>query len=281
MNELLKRVIVGVIGIPVGLGVIYLGKFYFFAAIFIISLIGLWEFYKMAKAKGDSPMVFPGLIFLAIFITTLYYYLNSTEFLGLLGILSTTIYEILAAYIVFLVWNLFSSKKNAINNFSTTLSGLFYVYISFGSLLFLRYAEIINVNERGLFIIAYFASIWICDSAAYFIGRKWGQHKIAPKISPKKSWEGGIAGLIASVLSFVLISVMMNLHFPIVELITYGLIIGVLGQMGDFIESGFKRDAGVKDSSSLLSEHGGILDRFDSIMFTAPAILLVNIIFSM
>jgi phosphatidate cytidylyltransferase len=123
-------------------------------------------------------------------------------------------------------------------------------------------------------IIAIFASIWVCDSAAYFIGSAVGKHKLFPRVSPNKSWEGAIAGFIFAVITLIAAHTLLLDEISMVDAVIIGIIVGVFGQFGDLIESLVKRDAGVKDSSSIIPGHGGIFDRFDSILFSAPCIFL-------
>ena len=131
----------------------------------------------------------------------------------------------------------------------------------------------------GFLIIFIFASIWICDSAAYYIGTAFGKHKLFPRVSPKKSWEGAIAGFVFAILTMIASKVIFLDFLSWNSTIGIGIIIGILGQIGDLIESLFKRDSGVKDSSGLIPGHGGIFDRFDSLIFSAPWILiLLNLI---
>jgi phosphatidate cytidylyltransferase len=130
-------------------------------------------------------------------------------------------------------------------------------------------------NPAGKFFILLWLGIWFCDTAAYFGGRWLGKHKLAPNTSPNKTVEGAIFGFIGSILLFSLLG---PLFIP--EINNYyfwftGLIIGIFGQMGDLVESRFKRDAGVKDTSRLLSSHGGFLDRFDSLLFSSPFLFLL------
>jgi phosphatidate cytidylyltransferase len=122
----------------------------------------------------------------------------------------------------------------------------------------------------GLTIIAIFASIWICDSAAYFAGRAIGRHKLFERVSPKKTWEGAIAGFVGAVLAFVAAKALVLPYLSFSSAIICGAIIGSFGQLGDLVESLMKRDAGVKDSSALIPGHGGIFDRFDSLLFVSP-----------
>jgi len=137
------------------------------------------------------------------------------------------------------------------------------------------------IQTAAFFTITMLASIWICDTAAFAVGRKMGKHKIAISISPNKSWEGGIAGLIAAIFTWQCACAYLSpLHeISLSTSIAMGLIAGVFGQVGDFAESLLKRDAGVKDSSSLIPGHGGVLDRLDSILFVSPLAYLYLHIF--
>ncbi len=119
-------------------------------------------------------------------------------------------------------------------------------------------------------------SVWICDTMAYIFGILWGKKKLIERISPKKTVVGFLGGIVGAFVSFY---VMNNLNFIQFELnglhlLTLTFIVGVCGQLGDFVESMFKRDAGVKDSGKLLLGHGGVLDRFDSLIFTSPLVFI-------
>ncbi len=115
--------------------------------------------------------------------------------------------------------------------------------------------------------------IWAGDTAAIFAGRAFGKHPMAPKISPKKTWEGGAANLLACLAAAALVAALIGKPWQIG--LACGLAAGTLGQAGDLFESYVKRQAGVKDSGTLLPGHGGLMDRIDSILFTAPAVALI------
>lgn len=119
--------------------------------------------------------------------------------------------------------------------------------------------------------------LWAGDTAAIFAGRAFGKHPLAPKISPKKTWEGAIANLLACVA--ISIPLGCGIGYSVVTGLICGLAAGVLGQAGDLFESYVKRQAGVKDSGRILPGHGGVLDRIDSILFTAPMVALVLVVF--
>ena len=121
-------------------------------------------------------------------------------------------------------------------------------------------------------VISILASIWMGDSAAYYFGTALGKHKLFPRVSPKKSWEGAIFGFIFSIGTLILVKFIWLDFLSVWNVIILGIIIGFIGQIGDLVESLFKRDSAAKDSSSLIPGHGGFLDRFDSLIFSAPVI---------
>ena len=172
---------------------------------------------------------------------------------------------------------LFRKKNSAIFNTGSTLAGIFYIGLFSSALIKIR--ELYNISSfiydrGGLIIISLLLTIWICDSAAFFIGSPFGKHKLYPRISPNKSWEGAIAGFVFSIFTVIALKSIMLDFLSWRDIIIMGVVVGVFGQIGDLIESLIKRDANVKDSSSLIPGHGGLFDRFDSLLFTAPIIYL-------
>ncbi|MBZ6002626.1 phosphatidate cytidylyltransferase [Leuconostoc gelidum subsp. aenigmaticum] len=122
--------------------------------------------------------------------------------------------------------------------------------------------------------------VWITDSGAYMFGRALGKHKLAPKISPNKTWEGSIGG---SVVAIVIIPIIFSMfkwlpNYGLLELLVFAIILSIAGQLGDLIESGFKRHYGVKDSGNILPGHGGILDRFDSMLIVMPLMAILGML---
>ena len=204
---------------------------------------------------------------------------------------------LLAAVPLMMVIELFRDKPNALMNIAATIMGAMYVSAFFGCLIGLRelfvpadfpvYAHFPNagpfVSEEiaatiyrwgGWTVLTIFTSIWVCDSAAYFAGRAFGKHKLFERVSPKKTWEGAIAGFLGAVGAFLLMQALVLPYLTIFQAIVCGTIVGIFGQLGDLVESLLKRDAGVKDSSTLIPGHGGVLDRFDSILFVSPLLFL-------
>jgi phosphatidate cytidylyltransferase len=126
----------------------------------------------------------------------------------------------------------------------------------------------------GYTIISLFATIWICDTAAYFGGLTLGKHKLFERVSPKKTWEGAAFGFVFAILTMIAAKYLVLEHLALGHCIAVGIIVGTFGQIGDLAESLLKRDAGVKDSSALIPGHGGIFDRFDSLIFVSPLVYL-------
>ena len=180
-------------------------------------------------------------------------------------------------------------------NIGATVFGVAYVSLFFGSLVGLRELfvpsdfpvylhfhvpgpsvpdDVAATIDRwgGFTVLSVFASIWLCDSAAYFVGRAIGKHKLFERVSPNKTWEGAIAGLVFAIGGFVLAHHLLLPYLSLRDALVCGGIVGVFGQLGDLGESLLKRDAGVKDSSNLIPGHGGVLDRFDSLLFVSPLI---------
>ncbi len=265
MGNTAKRVWVSVFSIPLILAAIYFGNFFFFLFVQIIALVSFYEYSVLVKNKGSNVNTLVGYLALIFLITDQFVpFFDLYSFLLVLVLLITGI-------------ELFRNKDSAIYNSGSTLLGVFYIGLFAGSLIGIRefYPRIDDLyNQGGFVIIAMFITIWICDSAAFFGGTALGKHKLFPRVSPNKSWEGAIFGFIFAVLAMILLKIIFLNFLNWITVLSFGFIIGIVGQIGDLVESLIKRDAGVKDSSNLIPGHGGIFDRFDSILYTAPVILL-------
>ncbi len=123
-------------------------------------------------------------------------------------------------------------------------------------------------------VISLFAIIWICDTAAFHVGSALGRHKLFPRVSPNKSWEGAVAGFVAALLAAAAAKYLVLEFLTLGSAVLIGAIVGIFGQIGDLVESLLKRDAGVKDSSTLIPGHGGVFDRFDSLLLVSPLVYL-------
>jgi phosphatidate cytidylyltransferase len=265
LSNLSSRVLVSIIAIPIILAASYFGSFFFYAFVIIVSLIAYYEFTLMVQRKN----VFPNLVFGGVAIA----FILSNQYKPFLGIFTVFVVIVLLVTLI----ELFRNKSSALLNISTTLLGVFYIGLFSSALMAIRefYPNIDNLYSRGGFIvISMLASIWICDSAAYFIGTAIGKHKLFPRISPNKSWEGAISGLVFAVITMIAAKFIVLEFFTTQSAIIIGLLIGIFGQTGDLIESMFKRDVDVKDSSGIIPGHGGVFDRFDSLLYSSPVVWL-------
>jgi phosphatidate cytidylyltransferase len=307
ISNLTTRVIVAAAGIPIIVLLTMVGGYPFFALVVLISAFGLREYYALAQAKGATPQVGMGLAF-GFFVNAVFIYdklsyavLAALDALGLSVPLPTMAQAFLIVLLVFvplaLLIELFRNKPGALLNVASTVFGVLYVSFFMGSLVGIRelfvpadfpvYAhfqssgpsvppEVVSQIDRwgGYTVIAILATIWVCDSAAYFVGRALGRHKLFERVSPKKTIEGALAGFLFSLAAFLLAKFLVLPYLTWTQALVCGAIVGTFGQLGDLAESLLKRDAGVKDSSTILPGHGGILDRFDSLMFVSPLLYL-------
>jgi phosphatidate cytidylyltransferase len=264
-NETGTRIFVSVLAIPFIALASYFGGVLFLIFVLGIALISFFEFATMVKAKSTEPNIFAGLLSTAVIVLNIYF--NWVDFFTLAIIISS----------VLLVLELYHNKSSAILNLGVTYLGIFYIGLFSASILGIRelYKFSSQFYEQGGFlIISILVTIWICDSAAFFLGTAFGKHKLFPRVSPKKSWEGALAGFVFAILTMIAARLLVLDFLTIFDAIIIGAIVGTIGQYGDLIESLIKRDAEVKDSSTLIPGHGGVFDRFDSLLLASPFIYL-------
>jgi len=228
--------------------------------IFLVMIIGIDEFYRMNTNERQTPVKVTGYILTGL-MAAYYFWLPQITLLE--GLLLLTCFIIISLFI-----EMGRDKLNSTRNMGITVLGIMYVPVLLGSVIALRNLDTVYSTY---FTVSMVLAIWICDSAAYVFGMKWGQKKIFPRVSPNKSWVGSVAGLVSSFVVFYglqLCGILPDL--TLLDVAVFSIITGFFGQAGDFAESLLKRDVGVKDSGKLLLGHGGVLDRFDSITFASP-----------
>lgn len=279
MSNLVQRVLVAIVAIPAILFVIVQGGWWFSGFVALLSIICTHEMVGMARAKGAEPQTW--IVLPASGIAVLLFQFSTLWNGELLADIDAMVYGmvlLLAVTLVILSTEIFRNRGNAMLNVMSTFFPLLYPTIPLCFLVLLRGAGIPLAGEwfteGSTFIIAMFVGIWVNDSAAYFAGIQFGRHKILPRVSPGKSWEGWIAGMMGSVVAMWAMMHLMQPSFPAHHAMILGALVGIAGPLGDFAESLLKRDAGVKDSSTLIPGHGGVLDRFDSVFFVAPVMFI-------
>ncbi len=299
MSNHLQRLLVAIVAIPLIIGITIAGGVWFLLFIGIVATLGLSEFYALSVAKGAKPLKVIGSVTGVLVLLSFYNSNLLSVFHSLLGQAPNSEAQFLLLIILISIpllglIELFRNNGSAQLNLSTTIMGIFYVSLFFGSLIGIREIfsplhipvtkyfpagmspDIGDILYRwgGYTVVTIYAMIWICDSAAYYVGRSIGKNKLFPRVSPNKSWEGAIGGFVFAVLTALGAKFLYLDYLQLHEAIILGIIVGVFGQLGDLFESLLKRDAGVKDSSNLIPGHGGVLDRFDSLLFVAPIVYL-------
>jgi len=255
------RNLINAVGIPLLLLIIIQGGIYYSIFILIASVVALGEFYTIMENKGAKPLRWMGMAS-TVFIADYYYVQPLTSAHDILG-------GVILIIILTCIWELFSIKENSSLNISTTLSGILFISVLMCTAIDIRQFDHLMSTNLTLALIT---SVWVCDAAAFILGTAFGVKKIFPEVSPNKSWFGSISGLIAAEIIMLAFHYQgwLGSYFTLHDAIALGFISGFFGQIGDFTESLLKRDAGLKDSGSLLAGHGGVLDRFDSLIFAMP-----------
>ncbi len=268
MKELWSRILVAVAGIPVLIFLIWQGSWYFFFLTAVIGLAGQWEIYRMLRQKEARAFELPGYTLTLL----LMFCIMQPSMLPAMLMLLVLQFILLA--------EMFRNTASALLNVGATLTGIIYPGLPAAALLWLR----IDGGQQGIahpaaYILTVFVAIWANDTFAYFTGKSLGRHKLFERVSPKKSIEGLLGGIAGTFMVFFTVYYMQWYPLGLEEAIFNSLIVGLTGPAGDLVESWFKRDSGLKDSSQLLAGHGGILDRFDSLLFVAPFLVILYTLF--
>ena len=260
-STLLSRLPIIILGIPCVIFLLNEGGLIFAGFVTIVVFLCLMEFYGLKRKKGARPNRLIG-TFMALTICFLYIQFPNINAINIIS-------SLLLLIILCLFIQMFSGLDNSIDNVTITLGGVVYIAGLLGAMIALRNWDSLN---GARFTMSMIFSVWICDAAAYIFGTLWGKKKMIERISPKKTIVGFCGGIVGAFTSFYMMDQVGFVQYELngMHLLVLTFIVGICGQLGDFIESMFKRDAGVKDSGKLLLGHGGVLDRFDSLIFATP-----------
>jgi len=265
-SELAKRVAVAAVGIPIAVTAGYMGGYWLAGLLAVLAALAAAEFCRMYRGKGIAAAPWVAAL-LAVAYVWLAVGLPSSGYLVWATVLTLGVTAVL----------IIRTEPQGQPGLAAVLTA-FGAFYAGGLLAFALWLRSIGGTGPGwsgtavLFLPV--AVTWLGDSAAYSVGRAIGRNKLAPVISPKKTWEGAIAGLVATAAGAALYVELTRQLVPwsmsLWQVLLFGSLISVAGQVGDLFESRFKRDCGVKDSSNLLPGHGGALDRVDSLLFVFP-----------
>lgn len=255
-----KRLISGIVLVILAFLVVTAGGNVLFAVTGAISLIGMFELYRVMKIE-KAPLAWIG-------------YIACISYYGLLWFDGEQYVTLMTVAVLMLLMSIyvFTFPKYKTEEITVTFFGLFYVGIM------LSYLYQVRMVDDGAYLVwLIFLSSWGCDTCAYCVGMLFGRHKLAPVLSPKKSIEGAIGGVAGSAILGAVYAVlmgqkMMTVGNPVVACALSCAIAAIISQVGDLAASAIKRNHQIKDYGHLIPGHGGMLDRFDSMIFTAPAI---------
>ena len=252
-----KRVITALWGILLLIAAVWFDKPlpWFTILVAIWGILAVFEFYRLVTALKVSPLTYFGLIWTLLFILSPHF-----DYDTLTPLLLTS------AVILPLVWLLLRpQKEGAFASWAWTIAGILYVGWLLSYLVALRGVD----DGRNWVFLALFIT-FASDTSAFFVGRALGKHHLAPRVSPGKTWEGAIAGVVGAIIVSLLFTLRTPLQAPFDywwQAILLGLMVSIFGQLGDLVESLFKRNMGVKESGRSIPGHGGFLDRMDSVAF--------------
>lgn len=258
-----KRVITALWGIPLLIIAIWFDEPlpWFTVLVAIWGLLAVFEFYGMVAVSKVPSLVYFGLVWTLFFILTPHF---DYDFIVPLLLISAMVLSM-----ILLV--LRSQREGAFTSWAWTMAGILYV----GWLLSYLVALRLDAGRNWVFFALF--TTFGSDTAAFFVGRALGRHRLAPRISPNKTWEGAIAGVFGAIIVSLLLVTLLSLPLSYGQAVLLGLLVSIFGQFGDLVESLLKRHTGVKESGKLMPGHGGVLDRMDSIVFAGVVVYLYYI----
>jgi phosphatidate cytidylyltransferase len=256
VNNFISRLLVSAVGLPLVLGLLWVGGWWLFGLVTAAAFVGVHEFVTTARPlRPLAPAVYGGVL------------------LALVGARSGGVGWLLAGFLTtfvlgFVLHALASTRTPTTAALGSTILGSAWIGLGLGFVLLLRQMH----DDGRLLAFTVVLTVFAADTVAYLAGRLAGRHKLAPRLSPKKTWEGLAAGAVAGVfVSFIALYEKRHDYLSVSQAIVLGLVVVTAAVVGDLFESALKRDLEVKDTGNLLGGHGGVLDRVDALLFAAPA----------
>jgi phosphatidate cytidylyltransferase len=256
MSNLVNRVLVAVVGLPLVLGAVWAGGWWLFALLTVAGAVAVHEFVVMARPLAPlAPAAYIG-VFLALF---------GAQRGGLVWMLAGFLSTLLVA---FALNTLAKTRPPATAAIGATVLAAAWIGFGLGHIVLLRRMH----AHPQLIAFTVLLVVFAADTFAYFAGRLFGRHKMAPTLSPGKTWEGFVVGSLAGIfVAFIALYQDRHSYLNVWEAIVLGIVVVLVAVAGDLFESMLKRDMQVKDTGRLLGGHGGVLDRIDALLFAAPA----------
>ena len=273
-KNLMQRIVVATIAIPFVAGVIWLGGWALAATLAVLGVLGTREVYDFARRQGIDPLEHTGWLAAAA-IPVLAYWAKGSE----IHWAEPALY--LAAVWLMVVMTIAMSRRGPagrpLGAIAVTIFGAVYASGLLSFLIAIRHGGVAVIRPGAYFLLTLFPLVitWICDTTAMAAGSALAGPKLAPILSPRKTYSGALGGTLGGIITALAIGKFVlnrqGWHFTDGQLLLFGLVVSVVGQIGDVAESLLKREVALKDSSSLIPGHGGVLDRLDSLYFVIPA----------
>ncbi|WP_317897243.1 phosphatidate cytidylyltransferase [Aurantibacillus circumpalustris] len=272
MKTLGTRALTALVFVVVLLGSLLWNYYSFTIFFFLVAMMGLNEFYKLSEKLDAQPHKWFGLISGAlVYISFINFnFTNATDQEHL------KLFVVLVPFIIFSI-ALFSGRTKPIQNSVYTIAGILYAVLPFAllhSIVSLDYLASKIVIFQPQLLLGIILLIWSNDTFAYLGGSLFGKHKMIERISPGKTWEGTIFGVLMTIASSYIVGELI-LQDRTSPWLLFGILVPILSTIGDLVESLLKRQAGIKDTGNIMPGHGGILDRFDSLIFVAPFVYVI------
>jgi phosphatidate cytidylyltransferase len=265
LKDIYLRTLTGIVFLVIVIGSMVLHPLAFFIVFSSFTFIGLKEFALLAGKNSIKKIGVEYYLF-----GMLIYFIIGLSGLGYIDVRNNAI--IFLIFFLQIAIELFRKEDPSWKNISTYLTGYLYVALPFGLMNSLFYYGAIAAPTPGI-LIGVFIIIWTSDIFAYLTGSMFGKHRLFERVSPKKSWEGSIGGLLFALIAGYVMSIFVT-SLDLTSWLILTIIIVITGTIGDLSESLLKRNAGVKDSGNIFPGHGGVLDRFDAIIFATPFVFI-------
>jgi len=266
VNNLATRTLTAIFFIIIMVGSALLGQTVFSILLLIITILSLNEFISLVSNEFNQPAYWPTVICGVVVYSLFAAY--ARELIPAAGLVAA-----LPFIFILFITELWRNKPNPFNNIGFSLIALLYISLPFGLMMkFFDPAYPPGLNHSGV-VLGFLVILWLNDTGAYFVGSLIGKHKLFERISPGKTWEGSVGGTLFAVLtawglSFIFI------QLDVIHWMILAIVVVISGTLGDLVESMLKRSLGLKDSGTILPGHGGILDRFDAVLLSAPFVFV-------
>ncbi|WP_047984851.1 phosphatidate cytidylyltransferase [Ornithinibacillus californiensis] len=259
-----QRILTGVIALVLFIPFVIYGDLPFTVVIYLLATIGLYELLKMHKITWHSPAGLIAFLLLWLLLSP-----SIAEYVAFM-IPTYSVQIMIVLVLILLAYTVLLKNKFTFDDVGFVLLAVLYVGMGF-----FYFLETRNSTDGLAHVFFALLLIWSTDTGAYFTGRALGKHKLWPEISPNKTVEGALGGIVLAIIVGIVFDVIYQFPYGIITIIVISLLVSVFGQIGDLVESAFKRHYNVKDSGTILPGHGGILDRFDSAIFVFPVLHLI------